>query len=121
MTESDVIQTGGVVAFASVVLLLLRRLEPLLTGLKSELTEMRITFAAWLERERIRDERRKRETSQPPVTKHSKMPSLDVPRDEFDREESTDIKVIAERIREEQKRPRGVRAPTRGEHHDKGG
>lgn len=72
MTTTDAVQAGGVLAFASLVLYILRELRPVLKGLseiiagvREEIFEMRITFAALLERERVRDIRRKRESSGP--------------------------------------------------------
>lgn len=109
MNQADLIQAGGVLAFAGVVLFLLRRIEPLLSGLKSEIVEMRLTFAALLERERIRDEKRRRETM-PPPTRHSKMPSVDT--SAFPEEEKTDLEFLIQKVRKSEpmevpRRPRG--------------
>lgn len=51
------IQTGGVVAFASAVLLQLRDMKPLFKAIGDTLTEVRTTLSALLERERARAER----------------------------------------------------------------
>ena len=63
MTTTDAVQAGGVLAFASLVLYILKDLRPILKEISVQLFEMRITFAALLERERVRDMRRKRESS----------------------------------------------------------
>lgn len=65
VTTTDAVQAGGVLAFASLVLYILKELRPVLKEIASQLFEMRITFAALLERERVRDMRRKRESSGP--------------------------------------------------------
>ena len=126
MTDSA-IQAGGVLAFAGLVLLLLRQLVPIGRGLfsmlaavKDEMTEMRFTFAAWLERDKRRDDKRRRDTA-PPFTAKWQSTTVPVPRDEFKDEPSTDIMVIKDELREaeeQRKRSRGERAPTRGEHKD---
>lgn len=132
MTESAV-QAGGVLAFAGLVLLLLRQLVPigqkiftLLQDLAGEMSELRLTFAAWLERDKRREDRKRRESTHPPM--RSKTPAYGapirpVPVHEFDDGPSTDHAIIMEEMRkaeaeEKQKRSRGDRAPTRGEHKD---
>lgn len=116
MTDSSVselLQAGGVLAFAGVVLYLLRELRPILKDLKTELFEMRITLAALLERERIRDDRRKRESMQPPIRG---MPAPAAAAESWDGQ-TTDIKELIEKQRAAAK-PRGERSPRKGTHHD---
>lgn len=125
MNEMSAIQAGGVLAFTGVMIWLYRKIEPALIAmrdsivgkmdeLRDEGVEMRIIFTAWLERERIRDERRKRESSTPP----RRTPGRGVPTD-FDQEETTNIEAITERIRNEVTATRpGLRIPRKGTHHD---
>lgn len=82
------------VVLATLVLIELRSIRPILAGVREVLT-------ALLERERIRGER-KREPSGPP-------PSM-----EFADEPSTDLHDIIDR----QRRSAGVRAPRKGTHSD---
>lgn len=108
LTTADVIQTGGVLAFAGLVLYIVRQALPVLAGLREELFEMRITLAAILERERIRDVRRRRESSGP----HPAAVPAEVD------DETTDIVALMDRQREAAKRRRTERAPRAGTHHD---
>lgn len=85
------------VVLATLVLIELRSIRPILAGVREVLT-------ALLERERIRAER-KREPSAPP-------PSLQ----EFAEEPSTDLHDIIDRQRRE--RERGLRPPRKGTHAD---
>jgi hypothetical protein len=120
VTTTDAVQAGGVLAFASLVLYILRELRPVLKGFtdviesfRAELFEMRITFAAFLERERIRDSRRRRDSEQP--RQHLRT----VPVGEFDHDETTDIVKLIEKQREAATATvRGVRPPRKGTHHD---
>lgn len=60
MTDGSVaswVQTGGVLAFASLVLLQLREIKPVLTKVTEVLSEVGKTVAQLLERERARAER----------------------------------------------------------------
>lgn len=119
MTSTDFLQAGGVLAFAGLVLYLLRELNPTLKGLRSEMFEMRITIAAILERERIRDARRRRESDQP-ITRsrhHQERPNLHAIPEEVD-SETTDLVKLIEIQREAASRPRGDRPPRKGTHHD---
>ncbi|HEY1554781.1 MAG TPA: hypothetical protein VGF94_08105 [Kofleriaceae bacterium] len=56
-TTASWLQAGGVLAFAVLVLVLLRELVPLLKALYEVLSKVRETLAALLERERMRGER----------------------------------------------------------------
>lgn len=117
------IQTAGVGGFALLVLYILRELRPILKELAAELFEVRITFAAMLERDRIRDVRRRRESSAPPMqsarprTAPFGVPVAKVPVGEFE-DESTDIKQLIE-IQREAAESRGRRGPRPGTHHDR--
>lgn len=101
MNATDAVQAGGVLAFASVVLYILRELRPVLKDVAAQLFEMRITFAALLERERLRDQRRKRESSGPlsaPLFL-PKSTAVSVPQGEFDEDPTTDIVALIEKQR----------------------
>jgi hypothetical protein len=85
------IQTGGVLAFAAVVLFELRKLGPVLNAWVSTMGEVKEVLAALLERERIRDARRTRDSSGP----HTRPQS----RNEFSEEPDTGLHDIMERQR----------------------
>jgi hypothetical protein len=80
-----------------------------------ELFETRVLIAALLERERIRDARRRRDSDQP---RRAATPRGGVPVGEFDVEESTDIVSIMDRQREVLRTKAGERKPRAGTHHD---
>jgi hypothetical protein len=105
------IQTAGVGGFALLVLYLLRELRPILKAVSAELFEVRLIIAALLERERIRDARRRREESTQPTNR--RQPKADT----FGEEERTDIKTLIE-IQRDAAVKRGVRPPRPGTHHD---
>jgi hypothetical protein len=95
------------------VLYLLRELRPILKAVSAELFEVRLIIAALLERERIRDVRRRREESTQPQNRRSTPRAT-----EFAEEERTDIKSLIEIQREAATAKRGVRIPRPGTHHD---
>ena len=104
------LQLGATGALALLVLLELRALRPVLAGVKEVL-------AALLERERIRDERRKRESSTPPM-RPQEYPA--VPLNEFDdKRDTTSVTKLIELEREKERektreKSRGYRPPQRG-------
>lgn len=95
------IQAGGVVAFATAVMVELRAIRPTLTSIKEVLS-------ALLERERIRGERRRE-------------PSAPHKRPEWSDGETTDLHTLVE-MQRRGPRPKtpamGVRNPRPGSHHD---
>lgn len=150
MTELDLIATlakgGGYGVCAALALYLLWKLQPVLKSMSTEiradiragdeklhgeLFEMRITQAAQLERDRIRDERRKRDSMQVPLRSQLSLrgpipptptPSPP-PRGALDDGETTDMKELIEIEREKaigapKRSPRSERAPRSGTHHD---
>lgn len=105
------LQLGATGALCLLVLLELRALRPVLAGVKEVL-------AALLERERIRDERRKRESS-PPQMRPQEHPIVDVrgvPMGEFDeKRDTTSVTKLIELEREkERQKHRGYRPPRKG-------
>lgn len=131
MTEIDALKTGGVLAFAALVLVILRELPKILKAflaafldLKEQLFEIRITITAMLERDRRRSERRKRESDQPLRSYSAQHARTAPPKGEFDAEEGTDIHALIELQREKAleaekaKKSRGERKASRGTHHD---
>ncbi|MDQ3070468.1 MAG: hypothetical protein M3R55_12170 [Acidobacteriota bacterium] len=150
MQEIDIIQTGGVFGFAVLVLYLLRELRPVLRDVIGEVrkgfeesraardadreivVDVQLSLAAMLERDRVRDERRKRESSAPPM--RGTMPQIrPAPVESWDGQ-TTDVQEIKRNLREQHvKNPdapietlrrkvatpvRGVRIARPGTHHD---
>lgn len=120
------LQTGGVLAFAGAVMWELRQLRPLFAQLIQErqedralVAEVKAILAALLERERIRDERKRRDSDRP--TTHAPAPSA------WPEDESTGLHDIMARQRSAAARPSsqriktpagGIRPPRPGTHHD---
>ena len=112
------VQTGGLLAFAGAVLWELRQLRPLFKQLVSErqedrtlIADVRAILAALLERERIRDERKRRDSDRPV--------SAPIPAAQWPEDESTGLHEIMARQRQRIKTPvGGVRPPRPGTHHD---
>lgn len=114
------VQTGSLLAFAGAVLWELRQLRPLFERLVSErqedrslIADVRVILAALLERERIRDERKRRDSDRPPSTP--------IPVEQWPEDESTGLHEIMARQRRSAriKTPAGgVRPPRPGTHHD---
>lgn len=89
--------------------------------LREAWTEVRVTLAAMVEQGRIRDMRRRRESSLPPFRG---VPG-GTPADVWGEDETTDINHLIERERAKATVPKrsatqpgGVRAPRKGNHHD---
>ncbi len=114
------LQTPTGIGVITAILAALWKLLPVLVRIFSELRQLRELREAEIEQQKRRDRRRRREASIPPPTRGpSKMPSVDIAREEFDEEESTDIDICLETVRtRETKRPRGERPPRPGTHHD---
>ncbi len=86
-----------------------------------QLFETRVLIAAILERDRIRDERRKRETLQPLPRRGQQAVPIEIPG------ETTDIITLMDNCRDqlteqdqqqEKKARSGIRPPRKGTHHD---
>ncbi len=150
MQELDIIQTGGVFGFAVLVLYLLRELRPVLRDVIGEVrkgfadaraerdiardiaVDIQLSLAAMLERDRVRDERRKRDSSAPPM--RGVLPHIrPAPADSWDGM-TTDVQEIKQNLREQHVRnpdapietlrrkpatpARGVRVPRPGTYND---
>lgn len=122
------VKDAGPWAVAVLLLAIFWRWSPVLIQILQESRRRRRIEQAKLVQSDRRDERRRRESLNPPTQLRaaSKMPSIDLappPRGEFDDRPTTDIKEILDEILQEEtkpepKRSRGFRPPTRGEHHD---
>jgi len=102
--DAETIKDGGVIILCILVMVELRGIRPALEGIK-------LILSATLERERIRDGR-KRPPSDPPQS------TTGVP-NEFDVQEDTGLVSIIEKLRGKPATPpKGIRPPRPGTHHD---
>jgi hypothetical protein len=107
---SDLLTGGGFAALAGLLIVEMRILR----------SRMEILIAALFERARIRDERKRRESSLPPMLPRAPAGRQlgRSPADDFAEEESTDIHVLMDRERARRKTGRHERKPRPGTHHD---
>lgn len=106
MTLEQIIQLGAATVLCTVVIAEQRTM-------RQTLVELRIMWAAFFERDRIRRDRAKRDSSeQPSQPKQAQRP----PRQDDWEGETTDIHELIRLEREKSRR--GERAPRKGTHHD---